>query len=110
MLRELKHEFTPLEIDEACLAFDAHEEVGAGRPLPRRRAHARALPRVLLPAAAVLDGELRPLAAQRRPRRRRARGEIWRETLEEYEQPPLDEAIRAELQEYVDRRRTELGD
>jgi trimethylamine--corrinoid protein Co-methyltransferase len=30
--------------------------------------------------------------------------------LEEYEQPPLDEAIRSELQEYVDRRRTELGD
>ena len=35
---------------------------------------------------------------------------IWKRTLEEYEQPPLDEAIRAELQEYVDRRRTELGD
>src|ERR1700753_2588685 len=30
LLRELKHEFTPLEIDEASLAFDAHVEVGAG--------------------------------------------------------------------------------
>ena len=30
LLRELKHEFTPLEIDEATLAFDAHLEVGAG--------------------------------------------------------------------------------
>ena len=30
LLRELRHEFTPLEIDEASLAFDAHLEVGAG--------------------------------------------------------------------------------
>jgi trimethylamine--corrinoid protein Co-methyltransferase len=35
---------------------------------------------------------------------------VWKRTLEEYEQPPLDEAIRSELQAYVDRRRTELGD
>src|SRR3954465_11532011 len=30
ILRQLKHEFTPLEIDEASLAFGAHEEVGPG--------------------------------------------------------------------------------
>src|SRR6201985_3763685 len=30
LLRELRHEFTPLEIDEASLAFDAHTEVGPG--------------------------------------------------------------------------------
>ena len=30
LLRELRYEFTPLEIDEASLAFGAHEEVGAG--------------------------------------------------------------------------------
>jgi trimethylamine methyltransferase MttB len=28
LLRELRHEFTPLEINEASLAFDAHTEVG----------------------------------------------------------------------------------
>jgi trimethylamine--corrinoid protein Co-methyltransferase len=37
-------------------------------------------------------------------------GEICAKTLESYEQPPLDEAIRAELAEYVTRRRAELGD
>ena len=37
-------------------------------------------------------------------------GEIWRKTLEEYEQPPLDDGIRASLGEYVVRRRAELGD
>ncbi len=37
-------------------------------------------------------------------------GEIWHKTLEAYEPPPLDEAIRAELADYVARRRAELGD
>jgi trimethylamine--corrinoid protein Co-methyltransferase len=36
--------------------------------------------------------------------------EICAKTLEGYEQPPLDEAIEAELSEYVTRRRAELGD
>jgi trimethylamine---corrinoid protein Co-methyltransferase len=35
---------------------------------------------------------------------------LWRETLERYEQPPLDDAVRAELEEFVVRRRAELGD
>ena len=30
LLRMLRHEFTPLEIDEESLAFGAHEEVGQG--------------------------------------------------------------------------------
>ncbi|MEO8967486.1 MAG: trimethylamine methyltransferase family protein, partial [Solirubrobacteraceae bacterium] len=37
-------------------------------------------------------------------------GEIWRAQLESYEQPPLDDGIEAELREFVDRRRIELGD
>jgi trimethylamine--corrinoid protein Co-methyltransferase len=36
--------------------------------------------------------------------------EIVAKRLAEYEQPPLDEAVRAELEDYVNRRRTELGD
>ena len=36
--------------------------------------------------------------------------DICAKTLAEYEQPPLDEAIRTELAEYVSRRRAELGD
>jgi trimethylamine--corrinoid protein Co-methyltransferase len=35
---------------------------------------------------------------------------IWQQRLESYEQPPLDETVRAELEEYVTRRRVELGD
>ena len=83
----------------------------AGRALPRRRAHAGAVSRLLLPAAAVVHGELRALGAQRRQRcDARAAGLLWREALDEYQQPPLDDAIRDELQEYVVRRRAELGD
>jgi trimethylamine--corrinoid protein Co-methyltransferase len=37
-------------------------------------------------------------------------GEIFRRTLNEYEAPTLDEAVRSELAEYVTRRRAELGD
>jgi len=36
--------------------------------------------------------------------------EIWRDTLEAYEAPPIDAGVQAELKEFVDRRRTELGD
>jgi trimethylamine--corrinoid protein Co-methyltransferase len=37
-------------------------------------------------------------------------GQICRKTLEDYQPPPLDDAIRAELEDYIARRRTELGD
>jgi trimethylamine--corrinoid protein Co-methyltransferase len=37
-------------------------------------------------------------------------GVIWRESLERYEQPPIDPALREQLEQFVSRRRTELGD
>jgi trimethylamine--corrinoid protein Co-methyltransferase len=36
--------------------------------------------------------------------------EIWRSTLDGYEAPAIDDAIQAELSEFVTRRRRELGD
>jgi trimethylamine---corrinoid protein Co-methyltransferase len=110
ILRMLQEEFTPLEVDEASLAFDAHVEVGQGGHF--------------LGAAHTLerfrDCFYRPLLSStenfERWNRLGARdaaaraGEIWRATLEEYEQPPLDDGIRAELEAYVTRRRAELGD
>jgi trimethylamine---corrinoid protein Co-methyltransferase len=110
LLRELRHEFTPLEIDEASLAFDAHTEVGPGghflgaaHTLERFR---ECFYRPLLSSTENFDRW-----SKRGARDTTARaGEIWRETLERYEQPPLDDAIRAELEEFVVRRRAELGD
>ncbi|HLJ03856.1 MAG TPA: trimethylamine methyltransferase family protein [Solirubrobacteraceae bacterium] len=110
LLRELKHEFTPLQIDEDALAFSAHQEVGPGghflgavHTLERFR---ECFYRPLLSSTENFDRWKRNGARDATVRA----GEIWRKTLEEYEQPPLDDALREELAEFVSRRRTELGD
>ena len=60
---------------------------------------------------AELEAHAAELAARRmEPELRERAGEIWRRTLEEYEEPPLDDGARAQLQEFVTRRRAELGD
>jgi trimethylamine--corrinoid protein Co-methyltransferase len=110
LLRMLKHEFKPLEIDEESLAFDAHQEVGSGGHF--------------LGAAHTLmhfrDCFYRPLLSSTDNFDRWTKGggldataraaNIWRETLENYEQPPIDEGVRSELRDFVARRRIELGD
>jgi trimethylamine--corrinoid protein Co-methyltransferase len=110
LLRMLEHEFTPLEIDEQSLAFGAHEEVGPGghflgatHTLERFR---ECFYRPLLSSTENFDRWQRKGGRDATERA----GEIWRTTLEEYEPPPMDDAVRAELEEYVARRRTELGD
>src|SRR5262249_22567057 len=101
---------TPLEIDEESLAFDAHEEVGAGghflgatHTLARFR---ECFYRPLLSSTENFDRWTKKGARDTTARA----AEVWRSTLPAYEQPPLDEAIRAELEEFVVRRRAELGD
>jgi trimethylamine---corrinoid protein Co-methyltransferase len=110
LLRMLRHEFTPLEIDEESLAFGAHEEVGAGghflgamHTLERFR---ECFYRPLLSSTENFDRWQRNGGRDAAERA----GEIWRKTLEEYEQPPIDEGVDAQLREYVTRRRAELGD
>jgi trimethylamine--corrinoid protein Co-methyltransferase len=110
LLRELRVEFTPLEIDEASLAFGAHEEVGHGghflgaaHTMERFR---ECFYRPLLSSTSNYERWLRMGGKDTTARA----SEICAKTLEEYEQPPLDSAIDAELQAYVNRRRTELGD
>ena len=110
LVQMLQHEFTPLEIDEGSLAFDAHVEVGHGghflgamHTLERFR-----------------DCFYRPLLSSSENFERWSRnggndtaaraGDIYRQVLTDYQAPPLDEAIREELAEYVTRRRAELGD
>ena len=110
ILRQLRHEFTPLEIDEASLAFGAHEEVGpGGHFLGAAHTLERFRECFYRPLLSSTENFERWKSKGGRDAAARA-GEIWRKTLEEYEQPPLDDAIRAELEEYVIRRRAELGD
>jgi trimethylamine--corrinoid protein Co-methyltransferase len=110
LLRMLRVEFTPLEIDEAALAFGAHDEVrhgghflGAAHTMERFR---ECFYRPLLSSTANYERWLRLGGLDATARA----GQICAKTLEGYEQPPLDEAIEAELSEYVTRRRAELGD
>jgi trimethylamine--corrinoid protein Co-methyltransferase len=110
ILRMLEEEFTPLEVDEASLAFDAHVEVGQGghflgaaHTLERFR---ECFYRPLLSSTENFERWKRLGARDAAARA----GEIWRATLDEYEQPPLDDGVQAELEAYVTRRRAELGD
>ncbi len=110
ILRMLHEEFTPLEVDEESLAFSAHEEVGAGghflgavHTLERFR---ECFYRPLLSSTANYERWTRDGGKDAAARAT----DIWKKTLEEYEEPELDPDIKAELKAYVDRRRTELGD
>ncbi len=106
----LLHQFTPVEFDDASLAYGAHVEVGHGghffgaeHTLERFRdcfwrptiASTENIDRWT--RGGSLDHEARATAR-------------WQELLESYEQPPLDEAVEEELVEFVERRAVELGD
>jgi len=110
MLRVLREDFTPLEVDVASLAFDAHAEVGYGGHF---FGAAHTLER-------FRDCFYRPLLSSTENFERwQKRGgqdaveraaRIWQEAVESYEEPPLDPATREQLEEFVTRRRVELGD
>ena len=102
--------FKPLEINEDSLAFGAHEEVGHGghflgamHTMERFRT---CFYRPLLSSSDNYEKWTRTGAFDANARATR----IYQKKLEEYVAPPMDDAIRAELQEYVIRRRAELGD
>lgn len=110
ILQMLQHEFTPLEIDDASLGFDAHQEVGHGghflgamHTMERFRT---CFYRPLLSSSENYERWNRNGGLDTAARA----GKIWKQKLEDYQQPPIDEAIDAELREYVVRRRAELGD
>jgi trimethylamine--corrinoid protein Co-methyltransferase len=110
LLRELRVEFTPLEIDEESLAFGAHAEVGHGghflgaaHTMERFR---ECFYRPMLSSTANFERWIKQGGKDAAARA----GEIWRKKLAEFTPPPLDEAIRAELDDFVARRRRELGD
>jgi trimethylamine--corrinoid protein Co-methyltransferase len=110
LLQMLQAEFTPLEINEESLAFDAHQEVGHGghflgamHTMERFRT---CFYRPLLSSSDNYERWMRGGALDTAARASR----ISTQRLEAYEPPAIDDGIRAELEEYVNRRRTELGD
>jgi trimethylamine--corrinoid protein Co-methyltransferase len=110
LLEMLQVEFTPLEIDEGTLAFDAHQEVGhGGHFLGAMHTMERFRTCFYRPFLSSSDNYEKWMRTGGLDTAARAT-KIYQDKLEAYEAPPLDDAIRAELEEYVSRRRTELGD
>jgi trimethylamine--corrinoid protein Co-methyltransferase len=110
ILRMLQEEFTPLEVDEASLAYGAHQEVGhGGHFLGAEHTLERFRTCFYRPLLSSTDNFERWKKRGSLDATARA-SEIWRSTLEEYQQPPLEDPVREQLKEYVDRRRIELGD
>jgi trimethylamine--corrinoid protein Co-methyltransferase len=110
LLQMLQVEFTPLEIDEGTLAFDAHLEVGhGGHFLGAMHTMERFRTCFYRPMLSSSDNYERWMRNGSLDTAARAT-KIYKDKLEAYEPPPIDDAIRAELEEYVTRRRKELGD
>ena len=108
ILGQLQTEFTPLEIDEKSLAYDSHVEAGHGghflgttHTLENFRT---AFYRPFLSSSDNFDRWTRNGA---KPTAVRA-SEIAHKRLAEYEPPPMDDAIKAELDEWVAKRKKEL--
>jgi trimethylamine--corrinoid protein Co-methyltransferase len=110
ILRMLKHEFQPLEVSDETLAWDAHQEVGSGGHFlgaAHTLMHFReCFYRPLLSSTENFDRWTKNGGADAAERA----GRIYREQLDSYEQPPIDDGVRDELRDYVARRRIELGD
>jgi trimethylamine---corrinoid protein Co-methyltransferase len=110
ILQMMQVEFTPLEINEDSLAFGAHEEVGHGghflgamHTMERFRT---CFYRPLLSSSDNYEKWMRNGGVDTAARATK----IYQDKLASYEPPPIDDAVRAELEEYVTRRRAELGD
>jgi trimethylamine--corrinoid protein Co-methyltransferase len=110
LVQMLQAEFTPLEIDEGSLAFDAHQEVGhGGHFLGAMHTMERFRTCFYRPMLSSSDNYERWMRNGGVDAAGRART-IYQQRLEAFEPPPLDDAVRQELEEYVVRRRRELGD
>lgn len=110
LVQMLQHEFTPLEIDEDSMAFGAHEEVGhGGHFLGAMHTMERFRTCFYRPLLSSSENYERWMRNGGKDANTRA-AEVYRKKLDEYEPPPLDDAVRQELEEYVVRRRAELGD
>ncbi len=110
ILEVLQKEFTPIEFTEETLAFGAHLEVGhGGHFLGAEHTMERFRTCFYRPFLSSSDNYDRWMRQGAKDAAARA-GDIYRKKLADYVQPPMDEAVRAELEEFVNRRRKELGD
>jgi trimethylamine--corrinoid protein Co-methyltransferase len=108
LIRMLQAEFTPLEIDDASLAFDAHLEVGhGGHFLGAAHTMDRFRDCFYRPMLSSSDNFERWTRNGSKTTDIRA-NEIAHKKIEEFEMPAMDDAIKAELDEFVTKRKREL--
>ncbi|MFN8223429.1 MAG: trimethylamine methyltransferase family protein [Gaiellales bacterium] len=109
VLQMVAETFRPVVVDEAELALDAIAETPPGGHF-FGGAHTLERYRTAFYEPLVSDwanfGQWTEAGAIDATRRANA---IWKRALEEFQQPPLDDAIAAELAEFVERRRREGG-
>jgi trimethylamine--corrinoid protein Co-methyltransferase len=106
----LLDQFTPVEVDEESLAYDAHQEVGhAGHFFGAAHTLERFRTCFWRPTVASTENFERWERNGSLDHAARAARKVD-ELLATYERPPLDEAIEEELVEFVERRAAELGD
>lgn len=109
-LRVLREQFTPVVVDEEALAFDAHKEVRhAGHFLGAEHTLTRFRNCFYRPLLSSTENFERWVSKGSRDTSTRA-AEIWQAIADAYVAPPVDDAVRAKLAAFVDRRRNELGD
>ena len=108
IVRTLRGAFTPLEVDEVSLAFDAHLEVGHGghffgcaHTMERFR---DCFQRPLLATTANFEAWQEAGAPDANTRA----GAIWADIVAHAEPPPLDDDVRGAIDAFVERRTVEL--
>jgi trimethylamine--corrinoid protein Co-methyltransferase len=110
LLSLLQAQFTQVELDEGAVAFDAHLEVGhGGHFFGAAHTLERFRDCFWRPTVASTDNFDRWTKGGSLDHAQRASAG-WGALLDEYERPPLDEAVEEELVEFVERRAVELGD
>jgi trimethylamine--corrinoid protein Co-methyltransferase len=106
----LLHQFTQSDVDDASLAYGAHVEVGHGGHFFGAE-HTLERFRDCFWRPTIASTENNDRWTKNGSMEHAARATVrWKELLESYEAPPLDEAIEDELVEFVERRAVELGD
>ncbi len=110
ILRMLRCQFTPLQVDEESLAFGEHNEVGqGGHFLVAMQTLERFRHCFYRPLLSSTENYERWTSRGAKDTAVRA-GDIWREIVAGHEPPKLDADLAARLEEYVVRRRREVGD
>jgi len=109
ILENLIVQFTPLVFDEGSLAFDAHQEVGAGGHfLGAAHTMERFRDCFYRPFLTNSDNFERWNRLGAKDTKDRA-ADIWKKKLEEYVLPEMDAQVLAELDDFMARRKSELA-